>query len=467
MISAVLVVCCGMLAAQCDGLCTRGETQEGEPCGAHLNDGCATGAGPCCDPSETPGCADDLCEGLVCAADSTCCTVAWDATCAELVPGLCGWSCAAPYESVLSVSCADVICGTLWSTSSDHDEDWFRLDLEAVSLVEMTVVAELDVRLRLFLQFGEGEPDCEGFDFYVATLEWITPPCVEQQFSICLSPGTWLFSLTPFVSQTIPCGSANGYRIAFDCRGPCETPECGDVWSGSCFVPHPSPACTERWCCDAICAGVDPICCVYEWDGICAAVAYCFCSLPPDAAVSCDRATPITGPSTPFNLVGSLPDPLPLPSGCDATPESPPPFDGWFAWTADRSGMATVSTCDDFDSDTLIVVYEGPCESLTAIACEDETPGCGDGTSALDFACSCGVTYLIRVAGNWGYGTLTVVATSTCIADLTSDGMVDGADLGVLLGDWGSTGSCSDLDASGTVDGADLAVMLGQWGACY
>lgn len=43
--------------------------------------------------------------------------------------------------------------------------------------------------------------------------------------------------------------------------------------------------------------------------------------------------------------------------------------------------------------------------------------------------------------------------------------MVDGADLGQLLGAWGGTGA-ADLDHDGIVDGADLGRMLGAWGSC-
>jgi hypothetical protein len=48
-------------------------------------------------------------------------------------------------------------------------------------------------------------------------------------------------------------------------------------------------------------------------------------------------------------------------------------------------------------------------------------------------------------------------------ADLTCDGTVDGADLGTLLGAWGSSGP-GDLDGNGIVDGADLGLLLGAWG---
>ncbi|MCA9284176.1 MAG: hypothetical protein KDA22_03105 [Phycisphaerales bacterium] len=52
-----------------------------------------------------------------------------------------------------------------------------------------------------------------------------------------------------------------------------------------------------------------------------------------------------------------------------------------------------------------------------------------------------------------------------CAADLSGDGMVDGADLGQLLAAWGTSGP-GDLDGNGDVDGADLGILLGAWGPC-
>ncbi|MFO0782225.1 MAG: hypothetical protein U0636_00890 [Phycisphaerales bacterium] len=55
----------------------------------------------------------------------------------------------------------------------------------------------------------------------------------------------------------------------------------------------------------------------------------------------------------------------------------------------------------------------------------------------------------------------------TCPADSDFSGVVDGTDLGLLLGAWGGCPGCqADLDCSGTVDGTDLGLLLGSWGAC-
>lgn len=54
---------------------------------------------------------------------------------------------------------------------------------------------------------------------------------------------------------------------------------------------------------------------------------------------------------------------------------------------------------------------------------------------------------------------------SDCPADFDASGSVDGADLGVLLSEWGGPGS-ADLNGSGAVDGADLGSLLAAWGPC-
>jgi len=62
----------------------------------------------------------------------------------------------------------------------------------------------------------------------------------------------------------------------------------------------------------------------------------------------------------------------------------------------------------------------------------------------------------------------TIVASGafdTCIpADLNCDGVVDGADLGILLNAWGTGDPVADLNGDGVVDGADLGELLNAWG---
>jgi len=55
---------------------------------------------------------------------------------------------------------------------------------------------------------------------------------------------------------------------------------------------------------------------------------------------------------------------------------------------------------------------------------------------------------------------------STCRFDIAgNNGVIDGQDLGVLLGNWGGSGA-GDLNCDGVVGGADLGILLGSWGVC-
>ena len=55
-----------------------------------------------------------------------------------------------------------------------------------------------------------------------------------------------------------------------------------------------------------------------------------------------------------------------------------------------------------------------------------------------------------------------------CAADLTGDCVIDGGDLPVILGSWGSTldDEPGDLNGDGIIDGSDMAVLLSNWGPC-
>jgi hypothetical protein len=82
--------------------------------------------------------------------------------------------------------------------------------------------------------------------------------------------------------------------------------------------------------------------------------------------------------------------------------------------------------------------------------------------------CGCdGVTY-----GNSCYAAMAGVnidhpgpCPGDCPEDLNGDGLVNTADLLILLGNWGQAG-IGDIDGSGTVNAADLLILLAAWGEC-
>jgi hypothetical protein len=76
--------------------------------------------------------------------------------------------------------------------------------------------------------------------------------------------------------------------------------------------------------------------------------------------------------------------------------------------------------------------------------------------------------YVRRANGTISSATFEFRIGEVCIGDLNVDRFVNGADLGVLLNDWGPcVANCQpDLNSDGVVDGSDLGVLLSAWGPC-
>ncbi len=139
--------------------------------------------------------------------------------------------------------------------------------------------------------------------------------------------------------------------------------------------------------------------------------------------------------------------------------------DVWFVYEPACAGSATVETCDLIDFDSVIVVYEveagGACPSSPAPhACNDDGSGCAGYSSTVTFPVDLCHRYFIRVggycgspgtnglcaSGDSGSGSLRLsppVCSPSCppSSDVNGDGIVDGADLSILLSTWGTDGS--------------------------
>lgn len=151
--------------------------------------------------------------------------------------------------------------------------------------------------------------------------------------------------------------------------------------------------------------------------------------------------------------------------------------DVFFTYTAPCNGSVTVSTCSLADFDTIIAAYQGCgytppfflCNLSTLLACDDDGCGVIGGGSTITFNTTIGQCYRIRVGGyngDQGAGELLVHCVPSCAGDFDASGVVDAADLSVLLGAWGSATAGPDIDNSGVVDAGDLATLLGNWGPC-
>lgn len=71
----------------------------------------------------------------------------------------------------------------------------------------------------------------------------------------------------------------------------------------------------------------------------------------------------------------------------------------------------------------------------------------------------CGCDYgVIFLADN-----MNVTPIAAILGDLNGDSKVNGPDLAVLLGAWGTDNAAADLNHDGVVNAADLAILLGAW----
>ena len=100
----------------------------------------------------------------------------------------------------------------------------------------------------------------------------------------------------------------------------------------------------------------------------------------------------------------------------------------------------------------------------------DEVPPMGEPEidNAVDLVAIDGEFFVESTPGS-GDVTIDVGAPAfrLCPADINQDNIVDAADLAILLGQWGSTGSNpADANRDFVVDAADLSVLLAEWGDC-
>lgn len=60
------------------------------------------------------------------------------------------------------------------------------------------------------------------------------------------------------------------------------------------------------------------------------------------------------------------------------------------------------------------------------------------------------------------------ITTDLCPADVNNDGVIDTADLGILIANFGNPGPLGDINGDGIVDTADLGILISQFGqVCF
>jgi hypothetical protein len=173
---------------------------------------------------------------------------------------------------------------------------------------------------------------------------------------------------------------------------------------------------------------------------------------------------------TSFSTVGATDSGIDTAIGCSTSGGPNVDADIWYLYEADCTGQLDISICGaDFDSRMDVYDASGGCPSsgATPLSCGDDV--CGDDPEVSTLAIA-GQQFLIRIGsedGSTGAGNITITCTSfgdPCPEDLNGDGQVNGADLGLMLGAWGTPDG--DVNGNGITDGADLGLLLGAWGPC-
>lgn len=182
----------------------------------------------------------------------------------------------------------------------------------------------------------------------------------------------------------------------------------------------------------------------------------------------CTAAIDIGAGNTAFDNTNATNSSTALPANCAGTVGTTMAKDLWYRLTVPCTGEVSISTCGTTGSDTRLAVYSLACPTAGFLVGCNNDAGCANGGATVNFAAAEGTIYYIRVGSNstGGAGTLSVTCTpeANCPGDANGDGAVDGSDLAVVLGAWGTGGG--DLNEDGQTDGSDLAIVLGAWGPC-
>ena len=150
----------------------------------------------------------------------------------------------------------------------------------------------------------------------------------------------------------------------------------------------------------------------------------------------------------------------------------------YFRFTPSATGEHIFSNCSDTGEtvDSRIAVATQCGNPGTILGCDDDgCTGAPPWASKLTVNLTAGTQYLFIVGGYDDAATgpynflIEGPGAGGCIPDLNADLLVNGQDLGILLGAWGPCASANcpaDLNQDGSVNGQDLGVLLGAWGAC-
>ncbi|MCK4342036.1 MAG: hypothetical protein KAY37_09975 [Phycisphaerae bacterium] len=363
---------------QCYGRWTNGMCGEMEP---------PCGLGACCyDDGTCMYTPEDGCTGadmVWLGPESTCedCCVLECPPEAQLEAEPCGedtnGGCDMPTPAFETIECDDVVCGTLWATGGDQDDDWYQLDLTDSRVLTVTLNAESPAIVGVWAQNEWGQPGCDNL---TGDLAWsdATTPCLEASVTtLCLPPGTYYIYVAADADEGYPCHSlsrGNDYVLTVTCvLCPEALGACCDDIAGTCEEDVHQINCLDyglRFLPGGACGDFDPACgslgvCCYDQNGTCednVPAAYC------------------QGPGVRF---------LPAPATCDDF--DPPCGTLWGVCCGPDPGECTV---DVFEVDCQepgqhFLAAPGNCDdcdtAVSGVCCDDDTGTCTE--NVYEFNC--------------------------------------------------------------------------------
>jgi hypothetical protein len=116
------------------------------------------------------------------------------------------------------IACGQTVCGTLYSSSSARDIDWYRFTTTGWSIIRARTTGELPLQI-LIINLNAGCP-VTGHD----VLAWVhIPQCAEGNCQTsCLAPGTYALWCGCSEFSDHPCSD---YVLTLECE-PCTPPPC-------------------------------------------------------------------------------------------------------------------------------------------------------------------------------------------------------------------------------------------------
>lgn len=265
----------------------------------------------------------------------------------------------------------------------------------------------------------------------------------------------------------------------------------------SCDASSDEPGCSDAECCRLVC-NHDYFCCWVEWDAYCIAFTEVMCGVVP-----CEIEIPAGTPQEEefcYERINegcnfSVPTfaMLPCGSAVAGTCSTDTPRDtDWYSLEVVAPMAISVTLRAEFPAQ--IVLLSGPCDGPLEAHVLAATTACGQiqfeadiepGTwslvvspGLLEAPLREGMTCDLEDPDDPPDGSepppepsyfgLRYLLSFDCTlddlpGDLNGDGVVDGADIVIVLGWWGSANPIADIDGNGVVDGADLLIVLAYW----